>query len=158
MSLRVVPTVVLLALTSLAAAPTLHDAFDSAQAYAYTKQVVSFGERWPGSPGHQKTEDLIHAVLARTGAVVEADDFTAKTPKGPIAVHNIIGKYNVTTDPQQPIVILGGHYDTLFKTGFLGANDGGSSTAILLSFADALGASEDAHAGLAHVDRPRGGD
>jgi glutaminyl-peptide cyclotransferase len=138
MSLRVVPTIVLFALTSVAAAPALHDAFDSAQAYAYTKQVVSFGERWPGSPGHKKTEDLIHAVLTRTGATIEADDFTATTPKGPKPVHNIIGKYNVTADPQQPIVILGGHYDTLFKPGFLGANDGGSSTAILLSIADAL--------------------
>jgi glutaminyl-peptide cyclotransferase len=126
------------ALTAMAAAPTLHDAFDSAQAYAYTKQVVAFGERWPGSPGHQKTEDLIHAVLARTGATVVADDFTAKTPRGPIAVHNIIGKFNVTSDPQQEIVILGGHYDTLFKKGFVGANDGGSSTAILLAIADAL--------------------
>jgi glutaminyl-peptide cyclotransferase len=126
------------ALAAIAAAPALHDAFDAAQAYAYTKQVVDFGERWPGSPGHQKTEDLIHAVLARTGAVVEPDDFTAKTPRGPIAVHNIIGKFNVTADPRQEIVILGGHYDTLFKKGFVGANDGGSSTAILLAFADAL--------------------
>jgi Zn-dependent M28 family amino/carboxypeptidase len=129
----------------MAAAPTLHDAFDSARAYAYTKQVVGFGERWPGSPGHQKTEDLIHAVLARTGATIVADDFTAKAPPrsstfpgGPIEVHNIIGKFNVTSDPQQDIVILGGHYDTLFKKGFVGANDGGSSTAILLAMADAL--------------------
>lgn len=125
-------------IASMAAAPTLHDAFDSAQAYRYMKQIVGFGERWPGSPGHQKTEDVIHAVLARTGATIEADDFTAKTPRGPIAVHNIIGKFNVTSDPQQDIVILGGHYDTLFKKGFVGANDGGSSTAILLAIADAL--------------------
>ncbi|HEY6359144.1 MAG TPA: hypothetical protein VIX35_12920, partial [Vicinamibacterales bacterium] len=57
---------------SLASGPTLHDAFDSAQAYAYMKQIVGFGERWPGSPGHQKTEDVILAVLARTGATIEA--------------------------------------------------------------------------------------
>ena len=53
-------------------------------------------------------------------------------------VHNIIGKFNVTADPKQDIFILAGHYDTLFKPGFLGANDGGSSTAILLAFADTL--------------------
>src|SRR6185436_1812829 len=46
--------------------------------------------------------------------------------------------FNVTADPRQPIFILAGHYDTLFKPGFLGANDGASSTAILLSFADAF--------------------
>src|SRR5208282_4587841 len=51
---------------------------------------------------------------------------------------NIIGKFNVTANPSQRIFILAGHYDTLFKPGFIGANDGASSTAILLAFADAL--------------------
>ncbi len=120
------------------AATALHDEFNAQQAYAYTAEVAGYGERWPGSPGHQKTEDLIHQVLQKDGAQIEADNFTADTPRGPIAVHNIIGKFNVTSDPQQRIFILAGHYDTLFKTGFIGANDGGSSTAILLSFADAL--------------------
>lgn len=119
-------------------AATLHDRFNSQQAYAYTAQIAAFGERWPGSPGHKKTEDLIHQVLQKDGARIEADDFTATTPRGQIAVHNIIGKFNVGTDPKQPILILAGHYDTLFQPGFIGANDGGSSTAILLSFADAL--------------------
>lgn len=122
----------------LVAGASLHDAFNAQQAYAYTAEVSGFGERWPGSPGHQKTEDLIHQVLQKDGAQIEADNFTAKTPRGPVPVHNIIGKFNVTADPNQPIFILAGHYDTLFKKGFIGANDGGSSTAILLSFADAL--------------------
>src|SRR5205807_6645719 len=117
-----------------AAAP--HDLFNAAQAFAYTAQIAGFGERPPGSPGHQKTEDLIRQVLKKDAAVIEGDDFTATTPRGPIAVHNIIGKFNVTTDPAQPIFILAGHYDTLFKKGFVGANDGASSAAILLSFAD----------------------
>src|SRR5579862_2976127 len=60
-----------------AAAPALHDAFDAKKALAYTSQVVSFGERWPGSPGHQKTEALIKQVLAKDGARIETDDFTA---------------------------------------------------------------------------------
>lgn len=77
-------------------------------------------------------------MLQRDGARVEPDDFTATTPRGRIMVHNIIGKFNVGPDPKQPIFILAGHYDTLFKKGFIGANDGASSTAILLGFADAL--------------------
>src|SRR5215469_3922660 len=117
---------------------SLHDAFDSQQAYSYTAQVAGFGERWPGTAGHAKTEKLIHDVLKKDGAQVEADDFTATTPGGFVPVHNIIGKFNVSADPRQPIFILAGHYDTLHKAGFIGANDGGSSTAILLSFADAL--------------------
>jgi len=121
-----------------AAAPALHDAFDAKKAFAYTAQVVSFGERWPGSTGHEKSQALIKQVLAKDGARIETDDFTATTPRGAVAVHNIIGKFNGTGDPRQQILILAGHYDTLFKPGFLGANDGGSSTAILLAFADAL--------------------
>jgi len=123
---------------SASAAGTLHDGFNAQQAYAYTARIAGYGERWPGSPGHRKTEDLIHQVLQQDGARVEADDFTASTPRGPVAVHNIIGKFHVTADPKQKIFILAGHYDTLFQPGFLGANDGASSTAILLAFADAL--------------------
>jgi len=117
---------------------SLHDAFNSRQAYAYTAEIAGFGERWPGSPGHRKTENLIRQVLQTDGAQIESDDFVATTPRGPIPVHNIIGKFNVTANPKQPIFVLAGHYDTLFKRGFIGANDGASSTAILLAFADAL--------------------
>jgi Zn-dependent M28 family amino/carboxypeptidase len=123
---------------ALAAPASLHDGFNSQQAYAYTARIAGFGERWPGSPGHKKTEDLIHQVLQKDGARIEADDFTASTPRGPVAVHNIIGKFNASADPNQRIFILAGHYDTLFQPGFIGANDGASSTAILLAFADAL--------------------
>jgi len=125
---------------ALAAAPagSLHDGFNAQQAYAYTARIAGFGERWPGSPGHKKTEDLIHQVLQKDGARVEADDFTANTPRGPVAVHNIVGKFNADADPKRKIFILAGHYDTLFQPGFIGANDGASSAAILLAFADAL--------------------
>jgi glutaminyl-peptide cyclotransferase len=128
----------LMASTIPAASTSLHDAFNPQQAYAYTAEITGLGERWPGSPGHKKTEDLIHQFLQRDGAQVETDDFIAITPRGPVAVHNIIGKFNVSDDPKQDIFVLAGHYDTLFKAGFIGANDGASSTAFLLAFADAL--------------------
>jgi glutaminyl-peptide cyclotransferase len=130
-------TLVIAAVSPLATI-SLHETFNSRQAYAYTAEVAGLGERWPGSPGHRKTEDLIHQILQRDGAQIEADDFIATTPRGPVAVHNIIGKFNVSANPRQDVFVLAGHYDTLFKTGFIGANDGASSTAILLAFADAL--------------------
>ena len=130
--------VVISALGLLVQKNTLHEAYNSQKAYNYTKQVADFGERWPGSPGHDKTQALIKQILEKTGAQMEFDTFTAKTPRGPVEVHNIIGKYNVGTGDSQSIVIIGGHYDTLFKKGFIGANDGASSTAILFSLAEAL--------------------
>src|SRR5262245_51963453 len=103
--------------TADAAAPVaqtpLHDKFTADRPYAYTAQVAGFGERWPGSTGHRKTEDLIGRVLRKDGAQIEHDDFTAMTPKGRLAVHNVIGKFGVNGDPKQPIFILAGHYDTL---------------------------------------------
>jgi len=73
--------------------------------------------------------------------------------RGPIQVRTIVGKFNVVNDPAQPIVILAGHYDTLFKNGFVGANDDGSSTAILLGRLDALEVS--ARLSLASQRNPR---
>jgi glutaminyl-peptide cyclotransferase len=128
----------LLSLAVPASATSLHDAFSPQQAYAYCAEIAGFGERWPGSPGHTETENLIRRVLAKDGAQIEPDEFVATTPVGPIPVHNIIGKFNINGDPKQRIFILTGHYDTLIKPGFIGANDGASSTAILLAFADAL--------------------
>lgn len=57
-----------LLVVTLGPSGSLHDAFDSRQAYAYTAEIAGFGERWPGSPGHKKTEDLIRQVLQRDGA------------------------------------------------------------------------------------------
>jgi len=53
-------------------------------------------------------------------------------------VHNIIAKYPGTKDG---IIVIAGHYDTnypLRDTAYIGANDGGSSTAILLELANHL--------------------
>jgi len=120
------------------AAASLHELFDAQQAYAYTSTVAGYGERWPGSPGHRKTEDLIRQVLQKDGAQIDTDSFTAATPRGPVPVRTIIGKFNATPNAKQDIFVLAGHYDTLFQPGFIGANDGASSTGILLAFADAL--------------------
>lgn len=144
MRLAALSTVVALATAAAVAQPRpkLHDAFHARQCYAYTAQVTGFGMRMPGSVGHQKTQELVRKVVTAAGGEFSTDDFVADTPRGKVPVHNLIGKFNVSKDPNQPIFILAGHYDTLFKTGFVGANDGGSSTAILLSFADALHAAQ----------------
>ena len=53
-------------------------------------------------------------------------------------MRNIIAKFPGTRDG---IIVIAGHYDTnypLRNTGYVGANDGGSSTAILLELANQL--------------------
>jgi glutaminyl-peptide cyclotransferase len=69
---------------------------------------------------------------------VEDDAFTADTPEGKFPVRNIIAKFPGTRDG---IIVIAGHYDTnypLRNSGYVGANDGGSTTAILLEFANQL--------------------
>ena len=96
----------------------------------YVKEVVAFGERPVGSANHKKLENYILAHLK--GDDVDSATFTADTPEGKFPVRNIIAKYPGSKDG---IIVIAGHYDTnypLRNTGYVGANDGGSSTAILL--------------------------
>ena len=72
------------------------------------------------------------------GDTVEVDAFDAETPAGKLPVRNIIAKYPGTKDG---IIVVAGHYDTNYPfrdTKYVGANDGGSSTAILLELANQL--------------------
>jgi Zn-dependent M28 family amino/carboxypeptidase len=102
----------------------------------YTKEVVAFGARPIGSANHKKLEDYILAHLK--GDQVEDDSFTADTVAGKFPVRNIIAKFPGTKDG---IIVIAGHYDTVYtlrNTAFVGANDGGASTAILLEIANQL--------------------
>jgi len=109
---------------------------DSKRAFQYTREVTAFGERYMGNANHKKLERYIYDHLK--GDQVEDDAFTADTVEGKFPVRNIIAKFPGTKDG---IIVILGHYDTnywLHGTGYVGANDGGSSTAILLEFANQL--------------------
>jgi len=123
---------VLLSASAFAEAPS----FNSARAIQYVREVVAFGPRPIGSANHKKVENYIHSHLK--GDLVQDDAFTATTPEGKFPVRNIIAKFPGTRDG---IIVIAGHYDTnypLRKTGYVGANDGGSSTALLLELANQL--------------------
>ncbi len=62
------------------AAPT-SDAFNGARALEYTRQFVSIGPRWVGSPGHAKAEAFLKKQFAKDN--LEEDTFTMNTPAGP---------------------------------------------------------------------------
>jgi Zn-dependent M28 family amino/carboxypeptidase len=114
--------------------PALH--IDSERAFKYIKEIVAFGPRWDGSAGQEKMGQFIHAKLKNDQ--VEDDPFVADTPAGKIKMRNIVAKFPGSKDG---IIVLGSHIDTnypLRDTNFIGANDGGSSTALLLAIADQL--------------------
>jgi glutaminyl-peptide cyclotransferase len=113
-------------------APTI----DADRAMQYVKDIVKFGPRPLGSENHKKVEEFLAAHLK--GDDVEDDVFTADTPAGKFPVHNIVAKYPGTKDG---IIIVASHYDTnypLRDTTYVGANDGGSSSGLLLELANHL--------------------
>jgi len=109
---------------------------DAAHAMRYTAQIVGFGPRPIGSEGHRKLEDYLLSHLKADTKDIDTDEFTAQTPAGPFKMRNIIAKF---PGKREGIIVIASHYDTLRSvTGFLGANDGGSSTGLLLELADQL--------------------
>ncbi len=110
--------------------------FDGDRAMQYTKEIVKFGPRPLASANHKKVEDYITSHLK--GDQVEHDVFTAETNVGKFPVHNIIAKFPGQKDG---IIVLASHYDTnypLRDTPYVGANDGASSSALLLEIANQL--------------------
>ena len=102
----------------------------------YVKELVALGPRPIGSANHKKVEDYILSHLK--GDVVEQDPFTIDTSEGKFPVKNILAKFPGMRDG---IIVIASHYDTnwpLRDTSYIGANDGASSSALLLEIANQL--------------------
>lgn len=111
-------------------------AFDANRAMQYVKEIVAFGPRPIGSERHKKVESYILGHLK--GDDVEQDAFDVHPAEGTFPVHNIIAKFPGT---RNGIIVIASHYDTnwpLRNTSYIGANDGASSSALLLEIANQL--------------------
>src|SRR5262245_43353687 len=111
--------------------------FDSSRAYEHLRQIVALGPRPAGSPAIERTREYIIGQLKALGIPVVRQSFVAKTPIGEIPMVNLIA---TIPGARKERIAITGHYDTkLFKEfPFVGANDGGSSTAFLLELARVL--------------------
>ena len=111
-------------------------AFNANRAMQYVKEIVALGPRPIGSESHKKVENYILAHLK--GDDVEQDSFDVHPTEGIFPVRNIIAKFPGTRDG---IIVIASHYDTnwpLRNTSYIGANDGASSSALLLEIANQL--------------------
>ena len=112
--------------------PDKIDGFDGKRAYDSVTKQVSFGPRPAGSPAIAKTQDYVLAELKSYGCTADVDSFSSDTPAGRIAMKNIL----VKIPGEKPgIILLGTHYDTKRLPDFVGADDGGSSTGVMLELA-----------------------
>ena len=132
------PALKLLILGFLALAPAFSahaKNFSGAEAFSFTREAVALGPRPDGSAAIAKLRAMIKQQLAMRGCEIISDRFTAQTPDGPLAMENIIAKF---PGKSGRAIAVTGHYDTKKLANFVGANDGGSSTGMLLELAAAL--------------------
>jgi hypothetical protein len=113
--------------------------FDGPRAYRDVERLVGFGPRPPGSPAIAQARAYIAGELRRAGWRVREHAFTAETPRRPVRMVNLIAEW---PGRRPEIIAVGGHYDTKLFTAFrfVGANDGGSSTGLLIELGRALAA------------------
>lgn len=118
----------------------LSDQLSGAKAYAHIEEILEFGPRPPASEGLAKTIEYLESTLAGYGWMTERQTFKAATPDGPVDFTNLMARHQSALPlPDSLPWIVGGHIDSKIMTEpFVGANDGGSSTGILLEMARVL--------------------
>ena len=102
-----------------AARANIWEEFSGEKAFAHVQRLVDFGPRPPGSKAIEKSKDYIEDELRRSGWQVTCQAFSDDTPRGKLQFVNLIAQFSAIR--------------------FVGANDGGSSTGLLLELARVIG-------------------
>ncbi|HVG39099.1 MAG TPA: M28 family peptidase [Pyrinomonadaceae bacterium] len=125
--------------TVVAATTTAPPAIDGERAMNHVRAQVKIGPRPAGSPASNQTREYIVKELNSYNLKITQDQFEVKTPVGRKKMVNLTAEL---PGESGHVVLIGSHYDTkLFKEfRFVGANDGASSTAVLLELARVLAA------------------
>ncbi len=111
--------------------------FSGDKALAHVQALVDLGPRPAGSDAIVRARAYIEEQLEASGWTVSEQAFSDQTPRGEIKFVNLIARFgNAST----PAFLLCSHYDTKIFDAFrfVGANDGGSSTGLLLELARVL--------------------
>jgi Zn-dependent M28 family amino/carboxypeptidase len=111
--------------------------FDSNRAWEHLRQLVSLGPRPAGSAGIEQSRAYIRKQLAAAGIPIVDQAWDAVTPRGSVRMVNLIA---TIPGARKDRLIVAGHYDTkrFDDIRFVGANDGGSSAALLIELARVL--------------------
>jgi Zn-dependent M28 family amino/carboxypeptidase len=135
----------LLAIPATAQKPASPTAVTGQAIYNLTQQFLSAApKRYNGSPGHLAAENFIkdHFKPEAAKGNFETDQFTANTPAGPQTMRNYIVRYpGKAPRPGETsgVIVLASHYETnypLRNIGFVGANDGACTTALLIELGE----------------------
>ena len=117
--------------------------FSGENAFAQVSALTAFGPRPIGSEAYQKSLQYLETQLANFGWKTKRQTFTGITPIGPQEFTNLLARYTPDSEPDwnsSTPFLLCSHLDTkLFaEFEFLGVNDSGSSTGVLVELARVL--------------------
>lgn len=123
-------------------------AFDGSRAYEWVRRQVAFGPRTPGSAAHDSCFALLVETLRKNADAVETDSFHYYSPElnKDLRLMNVMARFR-PNDKRR--VLLAAHWDsrpwadrdpdsTRRNQPILGANDGGSGVAVLMTLAEQL--------------------
>ncbi len=132
---------------AVAAGPT----FDGARAQRWIERQCALGPRVPGTPAHAACLSMMTGYLDSLGVSYRKEPFRVASPsgKGEVACTNLLVSFRPELRPR---LLIGSHWDSrpwadqdadpaAHALPVLGANDGASSTAVLLELARVLKAS-----------------
>ena len=131
----------LYALAKPPAPPKTWEEFSAEHAFEHVRRLVDLGPRPSGSTALEQARVYITEQLARFGWEVERQAFNVDTPRGKVEFVNLIARLKPAAGaPPSPSFLLASHYDTkqFDVIRFVGANDAGSSTGLLLELARVL--------------------
>jgi glutaminyl-peptide cyclotransferase len=111
--------------------------FSGDKAFAHVQAMVDIGPRPPATDAIERTRTYLTKQLEGTGWKVERQNFSEQTPRGNVQFVNLIATFGSQAAPS---FLVCSHYDTkIFDNArFVGANDGGSSTGVLVELARVL--------------------
>lgn len=116
--------------------------FSGDNAYKHVKAIVDLGPRSPASEGYEKTLVYLEKEFAAQGWSTKRDTFTRSTPTGPMNFTNLMARHKTGEADwtKSAPVVIAGHLDSkrMEAFPFAGANDGGSSTGVIVELARVL--------------------
>src|SRR6266699_7022443 len=119
----------------------LWENFSGEKAFAHVQHLVDLGPRPAGSEALEKSRLYIIEQLKSAGWTVTRSEFSDQTRRGKMTFVNLIARFGTSEKNEAAQFLLCSHYDTktFENIRFVGANDGGSSTGLLIEMARVLG-------------------
>ncbi len=119
--------------------PALAPAIDDAEAFELLKKGASIVPRHSGTPGAARTVEFISNSITDLGVGVELYRWSENTPDGMVDFCNVVAR--IEGKDKGRYIIVACHHDTkkiASVPDFVGANDGASAVAALLSMIKAV--------------------